>query len=38
VQLGDDPNAYRLLAWSVVLSFIAVWTSELLMRRRKRGI
>ncbi len=38
VQLGDDPHAYRLLAWSVVMAFIAVWASEWLMRRRKRGI
>jgi len=35
VQLGDDSHAFRLLGMSVVLAFLAVWTSELLMRRRK---
>src|SRR5262245_45206798 len=37
VQLGDDPHAYRLLAWSVAMAFIAVWISEWMIRRRKRG-
>lgn len=35
VQLGDDAHAYRLLAVSVALAFVAVWGSEYLMRRRK---
>ena len=35
VQIGDDAHAYRLLGVSVVLAFIAVWTSELFLRRKK---
>jgi molybdate transport system permease protein len=35
VQLNDDPHAFRLLGWSVLLAFIAVWGSEWLIRRRK---
>jgi molybdate transport system permease protein len=35
VQLGQDTNAFRLLGISVLLAFIAVWSSEWLMRRRK---
>jgi molybdate transport system permease protein len=35
VQLGDDAYAFRLLAISTALAFIAVWCSEWLMRRRK---
>jgi molybdate transport system permease protein len=35
VELGDDAHAYRLLAVSVVLAFMAVWTSEWIIRRRK---
>ncbi len=31
---GDDAHAYRLLGMSVVLAFLAVWSSELFMRRR----
>jgi molybdate transport system permease protein len=38
VQLGDDSHAFRLLGVSVVLAFLAVWISELLLRRRKRGV
>jgi molybdate transport system permease protein len=34
VQLGQDADAFRLLAVSVVLAFAAVWISELLLRRR----
>lgn len=34
VQLGQDAHAFRLLAVSTVLAFIAVWTSEWLMRRK----
>jgi molybdate transport system permease protein len=36
VQLGQDADAFRLLGISVVLAFVAVWGSELLMRRRAR--
>jgi len=36
VQLGQDDAAYRLLGVSVVLAFLAVWGSELFLRR-KRG-
>jgi molybdate transport system permease protein len=36
VQLGQDAHAFRLLGLSVVLAFVAVWTSEWLLRRRKR--
>jgi len=35
VQLGEDAHAFRLLGVSVVLAFAAVWTSELLLRKRK---
>ncbi len=34
VQLGEDAGAFRLLGISVVLAFIAVWSSELLLRRK----
>lgn len=36
VQLGQDADAFRLLAISVVLAFVAVWCSEYFMRRQKR--
>ncbi|EEF57536.1 molybdate ABC transporter permease subunit [Pedosphaera parvula] len=36
VQLGQDVHAYRLLAISVTMAFLAVWTSECLMRRTRR--
>jgi molybdate transport system permease protein len=36
VDLGQDERAYRLLAVSVALAFVAVWGSECLMRRRRR--
>ncbi|HMJ66328.1 MAG TPA: molybdate ABC transporter permease subunit [Candidatus Binatia bacterium] len=35
VQLGQDAHAFRMLGISVVLAFVAVWTSEWLMRRGK---
>jgi len=35
VQLGQDAYAFRLLGVSTVLAFVAVWTSEWLMRQRK---
>jgi len=34
VQLGQDAYAFRLLGIAVVLAFLAVWTSELLLRRK----
>src|SRR5262245_3439922 len=36
VQLGQDADAFRLLAISVALAFLAVWTSEILLRRKRR--
>src|SRR5215467_11698171 len=36
VQLGHDSAAFRLLGISVLLAFTAVWSSQWLMRRRKR--
>ena len=35
VQLGQDAQAYRLLAVSVMLAFAAVWTSEWVLRKKK---
>ncbi|HEY5043814.1 MAG TPA: molybdate ABC transporter permease subunit [Verrucomicrobiae bacterium] len=35
VQIGDDAHAYRLLGASVVLAFIAVWSGEFFLRRKK---
>jgi molybdate transport system permease protein len=37
VQLGQDANAFRLLGISVTLAFGAVWLSEALLRRGRRG-
>jgi molybdate transport system permease protein len=34
VQLGDDDNAWRLLAISGLIAFTAVWSSEWLLRKR----
>ena len=34
VQLGQDADAFRLLGVAVLLAFIAVWSSEWLMRRK----
>jgi molybdate transport system permease protein len=36
VQLGQDTVAFRLLGVSVLLAFVAVWSSEWVLRRRKR--
>jgi molybdate transport system permease protein len=36
VQLGDDTHAFRLLGVSVLLAFIAVWSSQFLLRRKPR--
>jgi molybdate transport system permease protein len=33
VQLGHDDHAFRLLGISVLLAFLAVWGSELILRR-----
>lgn len=33
IQLGHDGDAFRMLVVSVVLAFVAVWTSEWLFRR-----
>ena len=35
VQLGRDADAFRLLGISTALAFVAVWTSEWLMRRKR---
>jgi len=35
VQLGEDAQAFRLLGVSVALAFLAVWTGEWLLLRRK---
>jgi molybdate transport system permease protein len=35
VQLGQDANAFRLLGVSVVLAFVAVWSSEYFLRRKR---
>jgi molybdate transport system permease protein len=35
VTIGEDAQAYHLLAVSVVLAFIAVWSSEFFLRRKK---
>ncbi|HEY5233434.1 MAG TPA: molybdate ABC transporter permease subunit [Verrucomicrobiae bacterium] len=35
VQIGDDAHAYHLLGVSVMLAFIAVWSSEFFLRRKK---
>lgn len=37
VQLGQDARAFRLLGVSVVLAFLAVWGSELTLRRRRKS-
>jgi molybdate transport system permease protein len=34
VQLGQDDAAYRLLLFSVIVAFAAVWTAEMVSRRR----
>ncbi len=37
VQLGKDPEAFRLLLASVVIAFVAVLASEVLLRRHRRA-
>lgn len=34
VQLGEDDEALRLLAFAVIIAFIAVWSAEVITRRR----
>jgi len=36
VNLDQDANAFRLLGVSVALAFVAVWGSELLLRRKRK--
>lgn len=38
VQLGEDEHAFRLLGVSVVLAFIAVWTSQFLLRKKRKSL
>jgi molybdate transport system permease protein len=38
VQLGRDSDAFRLLAVSAVIAFAAIWTSELVTRKRDARI
>ena len=35
VQLGHDSEAFQLLGVTVVIAFVAIWTSETLLRRRR---
>ena len=35
-QIGQDPSAMRLVGVTVVIAFAAVWTTEILTRRRAR--
>jgi molybdate transport system permease protein len=35
-QIGQDAAAFRLVALTVVVAFAAVWTTEILQRRRSR--
>lgn len=37
LQLGEDARALELAGWSALLGFVAVWTSEWLMRRGRRS-
>ena len=37
-QIGQDGDAMRLVLLTVVLAFVAVWTSEILSRRRERQL
>jgi molybdate transport system permease protein len=38
VEMGEDRHAFRLLAVSVALAFVAVWTSEYLARRKRASL
>ncbi len=35
VQLGKDSDAYQLLGVAVAIAFVTLWTSEMLLRRRR---
>ena len=37
VQLGHDSSAYRMVALSAIIAFAALWTSETLLRPRRRA-
>jgi molybdate transport system permease protein len=37
-QIGRDAAAFRLVALTVVVAFVAVWTTEVLQRRRSRHL
>ncbi|MHB8872704.1 MAG: molybdate ABC transporter permease subunit [Myxococcaceae bacterium] len=37
VQLGEDSSAFRLVALTTLLSFAAIWTTELVTRTRRRS-
>ena len=37
-QIGQDGDAMRLVLLTVILAFVAVWTSEILSRRRERQL
>jgi molybdate transport system permease protein len=37
-QIGRDAAAFRLVALTVVIAFVAVWTTEVLQRRRSRRV
>ena len=37
VELGEDSHAFRLLGVSVLLAFIAVWSSQFLLRRKRKS-
>jgi molybdate transport system permease protein len=37
VQLGHDSSAYRMVALSAIIAFGALWTSETLLRPRRRA-
>jgi molybdate transport system permease protein len=36
VQLGQDSHVYTMLGISTVMAFVAVWTSEYIIRRQRR--
>jgi molybdate transport system permease protein len=37
VQLGHDESAYRMVAVSALIAFVALWISETLLRNRRRA-
>ena len=36
VELGHDADAFRFMLWSAIFAFATVWTSELILARRRR--